>query len=221
MAATLSFHRAVMNAGKSSHLLQARHTYIQDGHRVLTFTSAIDSRSGIGVVSSRIGISAPAIAIGENDDIFEIVKAEHSDDNPVSAVFMDEVNFMSEDHIMQAAKIVDNLGIPVSAYGLMVNVFGSLFSAAVARLLVLADTIHNIETICHCKAPATMILRYGADGIAERTGNVIEVGGDNRYVSVCRRHWFAGDIGQRRRDELAGVCRDHSHKHVEHAEVLQ
>lgn len=214
----LYFFHAVMNAGKSSHLLQARHTYVMDGHSVLVITSATDNRSGVGVVSSRIGLQADAIAISSADNVFDLVAEQHAK-TPLSAVLMDEVNFMTVDHIVEAARVADDLDIPVMAYGLKNNVFGDLFSPAIAKILALADAINEIKQICAvCGRKATMILRYGPDGEVERSGEVIEVGGDNRYVSVCRKHWFAGDIGQRRRDELAGVARSVM---VEHAEALQ
>jgi len=194
---------SVMNAGKSTHLLQTRHSYIQHHGRVLVFTSSVDDRNGIGRVTSRLGIYADAIALRENDDLYAIVLADVKKAS-LSAVLMDEVQFMTSEHVHQAARVVDDLGIPVTAYGLKNNVFGTLFSDSMATMLAIADEIEEIRTTCHCGAKANMILRYRPDGSVEKSGNIVEVGGNDRYVSVCRRHWHEGDIGPGCRAALIG-----------------
>lgn len=199
--AKLHFFYSVMNSGKSSHLLQARFNYLQLGTNVMLVTSAIDDRAGVGVVSSRIGLSADAYPLTSSDDLFELTKRQHAE-TPLGALMMDEVQFMTPDHIRQAARVVDELDIPVMAYGLKNNVFSELFSDAVATILAYADNINEIRQVCHCGRKATMILRYGPDGIAEKTGSVIEIGAESRYISVCRKHWVLGDIGAACRSRL-------------------
>lgn len=203
--AKLYLSYAAMNAGKSTMLLSVAHTYQTNGGTVLLFTSAIDNRSGVGKISSRIGISADAVALGEGDDVFDIVSARASE-GPIAAVLMDEVQFMTSQHIEQAARVVDELDIPVMAYGLKNNVFGRLFSESMATLLALADEIREIRTTCHCQRKANMILRYSPSGAVEKSGVLIEIGGESRYVSVCRKHWMEGDIGPRARAGLPALA---------------
>ncbi len=195
--AKLHFHHSVMNAGKTTQLLQVRHNYVENGGHVLLFTSVVDDRDGVGRVSSRMGFSAEATPLRPTDDLHALVAAEHGR-RPVTAVLIDEVQFLEPEHVRQAARVVDGLGVPVMAYGLKNNVFGELFGPAVCTLLALADDIKEIKQLCHCGRKATMILRYDRDGRAVKTGNVVEVGGDDRYVSVCRAHWGAGEIGASR-----------------------
>lgn len=203
--AKLHFTHSVMNAGKSTALLQARHNYVENGGRVMLFTSLVDDRAGIGRISSRMGIAADAHALSGTDDLFAIVAAEHAL-LPITCVMIDEAQFLSANHVWQAARVVDELGVPVMAYGLKNNVFGEIFGPAVAALLALSDDIKELKQLCHCGRKATMILRYGPDGVAVKEGDVVEVGGDNRYVSVCRPHWMAGDIGPTRRGLLRIAC---------------
>lgn len=191
-----------MNAGKSLQLLSVKQNYAENGGNVVLITSAIDRRAGVGKISSRIGVSQDAIALGEHDDLFDIVHALHKA-QAVTAVLMDEIQFMTAEHMWQGAKIVDELNIPVMAYGLKNNVFGQLFGPAVHAALAIADEIREIRQLCWCHRRASQILRYDASGRTEKSGNVIEVGGDNRYVSVCRKHWMSDDIGPSRRALLA------------------
>ena len=200
--AKLHFLFSVMNAGKSAHLLQVRHNWIENGGNVMLFTSVIDDRYGVGKIRSRIGIEADAIPLRRTDDILAIVKGAHSRE-PVTAVLVDEVQFMTAAQAWQLSDIVDELGIPVMAYGLKNNAFGQLFSETVHVLMALADDLQEIKQLCHCGRKATMILRYNRDGIVERAGEVVEVGSEGRYVSVCRPHWKEGDIGPAARRLLA------------------
>lgn len=200
--AKLHFLFSVMNAGKSAHLLQVHHNYSMNLGNVALFTSGIDDRYGCGKIKSRIGLEADADALEKSDDVFRIVAAKH-EKFPLTAVLLDEVQFLTADQIRQLARVVDELGIPVMAYGLKNNAFGELFSESIATLLALADQIHEIKQLCHCGRKATMILRYNSDGTPVRSGTVVEVGGDDRYVSVCRAHWNAGEIGPLARRGLA------------------
>ncbi|MBY3150837.1 thymidine kinase [Rhizobium laguerreae] len=196
--AKLYFNYSVMNAGKSAHLLLVRHNYIENGDKVLLFTSVKDDRSGVGKVASRIGISAEAVAVSPEDDIFDIAQ-EMNAETPVTAVLVDEVQFMTPEQVYQMSEIVDSLGLPCLAWGLKNNFQGQLFSPAVETILALADEINLIKTVCHCGKRATMILKYNPDGSIVRNGEVVETGGESRYVSVCRAHWKEGNIGPRAR----------------------
>lgn len=204
--AKLYFSFAAMNAGKSTSLLSVAHTYKVNQGNVLIFTSALDNRSGVGKVTSRIGLSADAIALGCDDDLLAIVRAEH-EKLPVTCVLIDEVQFMTSQHMEQAAHVVDDLDVPVMTYGLKNNAFGRLFSESIATLLALADEIRELRTTCHCQRRATMILRYGPDGSVEKSGEIIEIGSESRYVSVCRKHWYQGDIGPVARAMLSATAR--------------
>jgi len=200
--AKLHFLYSVMNAGKTTHLLQVRHNYIENGGHVLLFTSPIDDRFGVGKVKSRIGIEADATVLRKDEAINAIVAAEHAR-RKVTAVLIDEVQFMTAEQVRQLAWIVDELGIPVMAYGLKNNVYGTLFSEAIQTMMALADDFQEIKQLCHCGRKATMILKFDPNGEAVRSGPVIEVGGESRYVSVCRPHWTKGDIGPAARQLLA------------------
>jgi len=200
--AKLHFLYSVMNAGKTTHLLQVRHNYIENGGHVLLFSSPIDDRFGVGKVKSRIGIEADATVIRRDDAIDAVVAAEHAR-KKVTAVLIDEVQFMTADQVRQLAWIVDELGIPVMAYGLKNNVYGTLFSDAIATMMALADDFQEIKQLCHCGRKATMILKFDPNGEPVRSGPVIEIGGESRYVSVCRPHWTKGDIGPAARQLLA------------------
>ncbi|HEY8383395.1 MAG TPA: thymidine kinase [Microvirga sp.] len=192
--AKLHFLYSVMNAGKTTHLLQVRYNYIENGGNVLLFTSPVDDRYGIGKVRSRIGLEADARVLRKADSIGAIVAAEHAK-RPVTAVLIDEVQFMTADQVRELAAIVDDLNVPVMAYGLKNNVYGTLFSDAIIAMMALADDFQEIKQLCHCGRKATMILKFDPNGEAVRSGEVVEIGGENRYVSVCRRHWMKGDIG--------------------------
>jgi thymidine kinase len=200
--AKLHFLYSVMNAGKTTHLLQVRYNYIENGGHVLLFTSPIDDRFGVGKVRSRIGLEADAAILRKDEAIDAIVAAEHAR-KKVTVVLIDEVQFMTADQIRQLARIVDDLGIPVMAYGLKNNVYGTLFSEAIQAMMALADDFQEIKQLCHCGRKATMILKFDPNGEPVRSGPVIEVGGESRYVSVCRPHWTKGDIGPAARQLLA------------------
>ena len=200
--AKLHFLYSVMNAGKTTHLLQVRYNYVENGGNVLLFTSLIDDRFGIGKVRSRLGLEADATPLRKDDAIGAIVAAEHAK-RPVTAVLIDEVQFMTADQVRQLTWIVDELKIPVMAYGLKNNVYGTLFSDSIIAMMALADDFQEIKQLCHCGRKATMILKYDRNGEAVRSGEVVEIGGEGRYVSVCRPHWTAGDIGPAARQLLA------------------
>lgn len=200
--AKLFFFYSVMNAGKSTQLLSVEWNYRQNGGRALLFTSAIDDRFQVGKITSRIGLEADAYPLKSDENLAEIV-AQEQERGPVTAVLIDEVQFMTPEQIRQAVRVVDELDIPVMAYGLKNNFAGELFSPAIALLMALADQFQEIKQVCHCGRKATMILRYDGNGDVVRSGEVVEVGGEGRYVSVCRKHWTAGEIGPAARRLIA------------------
>jgi len=179
--AKLHFFYSVMNAGKSTALLQAAHNYESKGWKVFYFTSGLDSRGGIGYINSRVGISKQAIAL--TDQGFSLYVTSEKP----SVIFVDEIQFFTPDHIIELASIVDSYNIPVLCYGLKNNSNGQLFSPAIETLLALADQIKELKTVCHCGSKATQILRR-RNGRPIITTDVVEIG-DSEYESVCRKHW--------------------------------
>lgn len=196
--AKLHFVYSVMNAGKTTLLLQTRHNYLENNQAVLLFTSAKDTRTEVGKIQSRIGLEADAHPLRNDENLFDIVEKKHAT-SKISAVLLDEVNFMTPEHIEQASDIVDFLGIPVIAYGLKNNAFGEIFGPSISKLLALSEDIKELKTTCHCGRKATMILRYGEHGKIDRNGDVVKPGGEQEYVSVCRKHYKMGDIGDKAR----------------------
>ncbi|WBU52376.1 thymidine kinase [Paracoccus sp. SCSIO 75233] len=183
--AKLYFHYSTMNAGKSTLLLQASYNYRERGMETLLLLAALDTRAGAGRIGSRIGISAEATAFDPQQDLFALIEA---DPRELACVFIDEAQFLTRDQVWQLARVADDLGIPVMAYGLRVDFRGELFPGS-AALLALADDLREVRTICHCGRKATMVIRRGADGVAVTDGAQVQVGGNETYVSLCRRHW--------------------------------
>lgn len=183
--AKLYFHYSTMNAGKSTLLLQASYNYRERGMETLLLIASLDDRAGKGVIGSRIGIEAEATCFGPSEDLFAMIQ---SDPRRLSCVFVDEAQFLSADQVWQLARVADDLGIPVMAYGLRVDFRGELFPGS-AALLALADDLREVRTICHCGRKATMVIRRGPDGKALTDGDQVMVGGNETYVSLCRRHW--------------------------------
>ena len=184
--AKLYFYYSAMNAGKSTVLLQSSYNYQERGMRTLVFVPAIDTRSGLGRVRSRIGLEAPAEVLTPTDNLLNRVRHEHTID-PIACVLIDEAQFLTRAQVEQLSDVADVLEIPVLCYGLRTDFQGQLFPGSGA-LLALADDLVELKTICHCGRKATMNLRLAADGRAVREGAQIEIGGNERYVALCRRH---------------------------------
>ena len=193
--AKLYFHYSTMNAGKSTILLQASYNYRERGMDTFLLTAAIDGRAGPGRIGSRIGISAPAETFDETDDLLSRIKAR-IDAGPCACVFVDEAQFLTEAQVWQLARAVDDLNVPVMCYGLRVDFMGRLFPGS-ATLLALADEMREVRTICHCGKKATMVVRQGPDGRALTEGAQVQIGGNETYLSLCRKHWrdATGDRG--------------------------
>ena len=185
--AKLYFNYSAMNAGKSTVLLQASHNYIERGMTTFLLTARLDDRAGEGVIASRIGIAADAGRFDGDDDLLEMVKQRYQDQN-LHCVLVDEAQFLTEDQVWQLAAVADDLGIPVMCYGLRTDFQGKLFPGS-AALLSIADDLREIRTICWCSKKATMVVRLGADGQPLDDGDQVDIGGNDKYISLCRHHW--------------------------------
>jgi thymidine kinase len=187
--AKLYFHYSTMNAGKSTALLQASHNYREGGMATYLLTAQFDTRAGEGRIASRIGIGEPADTFNPDEDMVAKVSARLAQ-GPVACVFIDEAQFLTRNQVWQLARVVDDLGVPVMCYGLRVDFRGELFPGS-AALLALADEMREVRTICACGKKATMVVRKGPDGRALKDGAQVLIGGNETYVSLCRRHWRA------------------------------
>lgn len=185
--AKLYFQYSTMNAGKSTLLLQASHNYREGGMATYLITAQFDNRAGQGRIASRIGIGEDADTFAPGEDMFEKLKAR-LEKGPVACVFVDEAQFLSKDQVWQLARAVDDLKVPVMCYGLRVDFQGNLFPGS-AALLAWADEMREVRTICHCGKKATMVIRRGPDGRALTAGEQVVIGGNETYVSLCRKHW--------------------------------
>ena len=185
--AKVYFYYSAMNAGKSTVLLQSSYNYRERGMRTLLFTPSIDTRYGTGRIESRIGLRSGAISLRETDNILARVRTEHAT-QAVACVLIDEAQFLTAEQVWQLSDIADSLDIAVLCYGLRTDFQGKLFPGS-AALLGIADDLTELKTICHCGRKATMNLRLDKDGHAVREGAQVEIGGNDRYVAMCRRHF--------------------------------
>ena len=189
VVAKLYFSYSAMNAGKSTVLLQAAHNYEERGMKVLLLTAAFDDRAGAGRIASRIGLDREAQTFRARDDLFALVERTRD----IACVLVDEAQFLSHDQVWQLARVADRLHVPVKAYGLRTDFRGELFPGS-ATLLALADQLREIRTICWCGRKATMVSRLDAQGAIIREGAQVVIGGNETYVSLCRRHWEDGAL---------------------------
>jgi len=180
-----------MNAGKSTVLLQASHNYHEQGMHTLLMTAALDDRTQVGQITSRIGLGKEADLFEESTDVFASISARH-EENPINCVMIDEAQFLSPDQVWQLSRVTDELRIPVLCYGLRTDFMGELFPGS-AALLALADHLREIRTICWCGSKASMVLRMDGTGNAVKAGTQVVIGGNDVYASVCRKHWKSGD----------------------------
>lgn len=179
------FYYSAMNAGKTTTLLQSAHNYRERGMRVAILTPRLDHRAGVGRVASRIGLSADATPFARNDDLFACVQAQVVGDGALHCVLVDEAQFLTQAQVWQLSEVVDALQIPVLCYGLRTDFRGELFEGS-QHLLALADELTEIKTICHTGKKATMTVRVDDHGYALQDGPQVEIGGNERYVSVSR-----------------------------------
>lgn len=185
--AKLYFNYSTMNAGKSTMLLQAAYNYEERGMQTYLLTARLDTRAGQSRIASRIGIGAQADTYGVETNLLEMIK-KRLEKGAVDCLFLDEAQFLTADQVWQLASIVDDLNLPAMCYGLRVDFQGKLFPGS-AALLALADEMREVRTICHCGKKATMVVRKAEDGTVIQDGAQVEIGGNDRYVSLCRRHW--------------------------------
>ncbi|MBF8969449.1 MULTISPECIES: thymidine kinase [unclassified Streptococcus] len=190
--AQLYFKYGTMNSGKTIEILKVAHNYEEQGKRVLIMTSAVDTRDGVGMVSSRIGMRREALAIDDDFDVFGFIQEEQKQEE-LYCVLIDEAQFLKRHHVFALARVVDELDIPVMAFGLKNDFRNELFEGS-KYLLLFADKIEEIKTICHyCSKKATMVLRM-QDGSPMYDGEQIQIGGNETYVSVCRKHYFNPEL---------------------------
>ncbi|WP_324262488.1 thymidine kinase [Altererythrobacter sp. H2] len=185
--AKLYFYYASMNAGKSSTLLQAAFNYGERDMRVSLWTAALDDRPGFGAISSRIGLASDAHRYEAGTDIASRVLEDHAE-APIACVLVDEAQFLTRAQVWQCARLADEAGIPVLCYGLRTDFQGELFEGS-AALLGIADSLVELKAVCHCGRKATMNLRVDERGRAVSQGAQTEIGGNDRYVALCRKHF--------------------------------
>jgi len=185
--AKLYFYYSSMNAGKSTSLLQSSYNYRERGMNPLVLAPALDDRYGKGRVTSRIGLDTEAVIFSQSDDLYRIVSDQHRQAS-VHCVLIDEAQFMNKQQVYQLGEICDKLDIPVLAYGIRSDFQGEPFEGS-KYLLCWADNLKEIKAICHCGRKATMVVRRDEKGRAVTEGAQIEIGGNDRYESTCRRHF--------------------------------
>jgi thymidine kinase len=186
--AKMYFYYSAMNAGKSTVLLQSSYNYHERGMETLLLTPDIDSRFGKRKITSRIGLSAEAVSFSQDDDLFLYVKKAREESPKLHCVLVDEAQFLTKAQVLQLTDIVDRLDMPVLAYGLRSDFQGEAFEGSL-HLLLLADNLIEIKTICFCGRKATMNARVDAEGRIIRRGEQVQIGGNESYVSMCRKHF--------------------------------
>ena len=184
----LYFYYAAMNAGKSTTLLQADYNYRERGMETMLWTARLDDRAGAGVIGSRIALSATAHSYDEEVDLFAAITDELKR-RKLDCILVDEAQFLSQRHVLQLCEVADRLRIPVLCYGLRTDFQGKLFPGS-AALLALADSMVELKAVCECGRKATMNLRVDEEGHAVASGAQTEIGGNDRYIALCRKHFF-------------------------------
>ncbi len=185
--AKLYFYYSSMNAGKTTALLQSSYNYKERGMNTMVMAPLLDDRFGTGKVTSRIGIDAEATSFKKDDDLFKVVQSEINN-RPLHCVLIDEAQFLTRDQVFQLSDVTDKLNIPVLAYGLRTDFQGEPFEGS-KYLLAWSDNLKELKAICHCGTKATMVIRLDEDGNAVTEGSQVEIGGNDRYVSMCRKHF--------------------------------
>ena len=184
--AKLYFYYSAMNAGKTTTLLQSSHNYAERGMTTLLLKPLIDDREGLNVIRSRVGLEAEAKNFEKDDNLLQTIKAQHKTKS-LNCVLVDESQFLTRDQVIQLGDVVDRLEIPVLCYGLRTDFLGELFEGS-RSLLAWADELREIKTVCHCGKKAIMTVRLNEEGKPLQAGEQIQIGGNESYVSMCRRH---------------------------------
>ena len=190
--AKLYFYYSAMNAGKTTTLLQSSHNYAERGMTTLLLKPLIDDREGMNVIRSRVGLEAEAKNFEKDDNLLQTVEAQHKAKS-LNCVLVDEAQFLTRDQVIQLGNVVDRLEIPVLCYGLRTDFLGELFEGS-RSLLAWADELREIKTVCHCGKKAIMTVRLNEEGKPLQAGEQIQIGGNESYVSMCRRH-FKSSLG--------------------------
>ena len=190
--AQLYYRYSTMNAGKSIELIKVAYNYEERGKRVMTLVPVVDDRYGMGVITSRIGVQRDAITIGDDVNILELFIKEDAK-KKIDCVLVDECQFLKKHHVLELAEIVDSFDVPVLAYGLKNDFRNELFEGSY-YMLIYADKIEEIKTICWCGRKATMVARLVGGKIVKQGAQIV-VGGNDMYVSLCRKHYNDGRIG--------------------------
>jgi len=190
--AKLHFYYSAMNAGKSTTLLQSSHNYQERGMETLIYAPELDNRFGEGKVTSRLGIQSDALLITPTLNIFEDVALRVRSNDNIKCILVDEAQFLTKEHVRQLGQVVDHCCLPVLAYGIRTDFQGEAFPGS-QYLLAWADELIELKTICHCGSKATMILRLNAEGEVMREGEQVAIGGNESYVSTCRKHFYSGE----------------------------
>ncbi|MDH7452976.1 thymidine kinase [Luteimonas composti] len=199
--AKLYFYYSAMNAGKTTTLLQSAHNYRERGMRTLILTPRLDDRAGSGTVASRIGLRADGVPFGREDDLQALVERDIASNGRLHCLLVDEAQFLGRAQVWQLGEVVDALRVPVLCYGLRTDFRGELFEGS-QYLLAWADEISEIKTICHSGSKATMTVRVDGQGLAVSTGPQVEIGGNERYVSVSRAEFKRISRGEGRIEPL-------------------
>ena len=190
--AKLYFYYSAMNAGKTTTLLQSSHNYAERGMTTLLLKPLIDDREGLNVIRSRVGLEAEAKNFEKDDNLLQTIEAQH-ETKSLNCVLVDEAQFLTRDQVIQLGDVVDRLEIPVLCYGLRTDFLGELFEGS-RSLLAWADELREIKTVCHCGKKAIMTVRLNEEGKPLQAGEQIQIGGNESYVSMCRRH-FKSSLG--------------------------
>jgi len=185
--AQMYFYYSAMNAGKSTTLLQSSFNYQERGMTPVIFTAALDDRYGVGKVSSRIGLQSDAHLFRPDSNLYQEIAVLHEVEKR-HCILIDECQFLSKEQVYQLTEVVDKLHIPVLCYGLRTDFQGELFEGS-KYLLSWADKLVELKTICHCGRKANMVIRTDEHGVAIKEGDQVAIGGNDRYVSVCRQHY--------------------------------
>ena len=202
----LYFTYSAMNAGKSTLLLQASYNYVERGMRTLLYTAALDNRTKVGEISSRIGLKAEAFVFAADTDLFEHVSHQYDVETGAkkpNCIFFDEAQFLTETQVWQLCRVADELNIPIMCYGLRTDFQGNLFPGS-KLLLAWANELREARTICWCGRKASMVVRIDHDGKIIDEGDQVVIGGEESYVSLCRKHWTAKDLGDADRSDPQG-----------------
>lgn len=190
--AKLHFYYSAMNAGKSTTLLQSSHNYNERGMDTLLFAPKIDTRYGEGRISTRIGLQKEAIPVSEAFNLFNFTQTAVKENPNIKCVLVDEAQFLTKAQVDQLCQITEQINIPVLAYGIRSDFRGEPFPGSL-YLLTWADLLVEIKTICHCGSKATMNMRIDENGNAISEGEQVQIGGNESYISTCRRHFRAGE----------------------------